>query len=105
MCGTTLDAWLGWNQTVLMTITQLTLTLRSSTQQVLATARHGLDERRQALAERRQLKRELASYITRAEVDDLLASLSGQDEASVNEIRTIVRRNLHADQRLLGIAS
>jgi hypothetical protein len=88
-----------------MTTTQLTLTLRSSTQQVLATARDGLRERRQARAERRQLKRELASYTTRAEVDDLLASLSGQDKASIDEIRTIVVRNLQANQRLLGSAS
>ena len=88
-----------------MTTTQLTLTLRSSTQQVLATARNGLRERRQARAERLQLRRALASYTTRAEVDDLLASLRGQDEASVGEIRTIVVRNLQANQRLLGIAS
>ena len=88
-----------------MTTSRQTLTLRSSTLQVLATARAGLRERRQALAERRQLNRELASYTTRTEVDDLLESLSGQDEASIDEIRTIVGRNLQADQRFLGIAS
>jgi hypothetical protein len=87
-----------------MTITQFTLTLRSSTRQVLATARTGLRERRQALAERRHLQRELASY-TRTEVDDLLASLSGQDEACIDELRTIVGRSRQANQRLMGIAA
>lgn len=90
-----------------MTITQLTSSVRSSAQQAWETARDGLHRRRQARAEHRQLERELASYTTSAEVDDLLASLSGQDQASVAEIRAIVVGNLqhtHA-HRLAGIAS
>lgn len=83
-----------------MTASRLTLTFSTCAHKVLATARNGLRERRQARAEHRQLKRELASYTTIAEVDDLLHSLRGQDQASTDEIRAIVARNLQGSQRI-----
>lgn len=88
-----------------MTSSTHTSSAHSSTQQVWETARDGLRRRRQARAQRRQLERELATYTTSAEVADLLASLRGQDEASVAEIRAIVERNLQGTHRLGGIAS
>lgn len=88
-----------------MITSPLTSSARSSAQRVWEPAREGLRQRRQARAQRRQLERELASYTTSAEVDDLLASLSGQDEASVAEIRALVVGNLQDSHRLVGIAS
>ena len=61
--------------------------------QLVATVRDELRDRRQARAERRGLERELATYNTPAEVNDLLGSLHGQDDLKVEEIRTIVLRN------------
>lgn len=58
-----------------------------------ATVRDELRERRQARASRRTLERELASYNTRAQVDDLLGALAGQDNEQAQEIRDIVMRN------------
>jgi hypothetical protein len=58
-----------------------------------ATVRDELRERRQARASRRNLERELASYTTTSEVNDLLGSLRGQDEAAVAQIREVVLRN------------
>lgn len=80
-----------------MAIPQLRSTLPYFTQQVSASVRNGLRERRRAGSDRRQLKRELASYTGRAEVDDLLASLSREDEACATEIRTLVARNLRTN--------
>ena len=62
--------------------------------QLVASVRDELRERREARAERRGLERELASYTTPAEVNDLLGSLRGQDERAVQDIRDAVVRNL-----------
>jgi hypothetical protein len=62
--------------------------------QLVASVRDELRERREARAERRVLERELASYTTPAEVNDLLGSLRGQDERAVQDIRDAVVRNL-----------
>ena len=88
-----------------MTTSHRTPTLRSSTQNVLTSLREARRKRGLVRAERRQLERELASYTTMADVDDLLGSLRGQDEASTDAIRTVVLRNLQGDQRLAGVAS
>ena len=45
-------------------------------------------------AARRSLQRELAAYSTRAEVDDLLAALDGDDGVEAQEIRHILAVNL-----------
>jgi hypothetical protein len=55
--------------------------------------RHELHQRRQDAAEYRSLERELASYNTRAEVDDLLASFRDAEGPDVEKIRGILQRN------------
>jgi hypothetical protein len=60
---------------------------------LVTTVRDELRDRRQARATRRTLERELSSYRTAAEVNDLLGSLQVQDDAQLEEIRTIVARN------------
>ena len=52
-----------------------------------------LRERRDARGARRTLERELATYTTPNEVDDLLGVLRDRDDAVAEEIRTIVLRN------------
>ena len=66
--------------------------LRPSTQ-LVATVRDELRERRQARTARRTLERELAAYRSPAEINDLLGSLQGQDDAAAEEVRDIVLRN------------
>lgn len=61
--------------------------------QLVATVRDELRDRRQARAARRTLERELASYSTPAQVNDLLGSLHGQDDAAAQVVRDIVLRN------------
>lgn len=62
---------------------------------------------RKHLAERaadRELRRELAAYTTPAEIEDLLASVTG-DDASARQVRTILHANLeayHQQPRLAG---
>ncbi|MBW8750300.1 MAG: hypothetical protein JF565_02610 [Propionibacteriales bacterium] len=60
---------------------------------LVTTVRDELRDRRLARASRRTLERELASYDTPAQVSDLLGSLTGDDDARVQEIRDIVLRN------------
>jgi hypothetical protein len=55
--------------------------------------RDELRQRREARAARRALERELATYTTPSEVDDLLGVLHDRDDAAAEEIRTIVLRN------------
>jgi len=62
--------------------------------QILATVRDELRERREMRAQKRQLQRELASYSTRAEVDDLMALLHHQESAQADQIRGILNRNV-----------
>jgi hypothetical protein len=61
--------------------------------QLVVTVRDELRERRQARAARRTLERELASYSTPAQVNDLLGSLRGQDDNATAQVREIVLRN------------
>ena len=61
--------------------------------QLVATVRDELRERRQTRAARRSLEREIATYRTTAEVNDLLVSLQSSDDAAAQEIREIVLRN------------
>ncbi|MGD9959912.1 hypothetical protein [Nocardioides sp.] len=62
--------------------------------QVLAELRDELRERRAARAEFRALERELAHYTSPSDVDDLLASLRGEDSDAAEQIRGIVSRNV-----------
>ena len=66
--------------------------LRPSTH-LVATVRDELRGRRSERANRRSLHRQLASYTTRSDVNDLLGSLQGQDDRAAQEIREIVLRN------------
>ncbi len=59
-----------------------------------------LRERRAARAQHRRLRHELATYRTRAEVDDLLAALTGQEGPEVEEIRDILSMNLQRNTTL-----
>ena len=68
---------------------------------LLSDVREELRERRQARAAHRVLERELASYTTRAEVDDLLAVVDEQGGADAELVRTILNRNLQ--QRPSGL--
>lgn len=81
------------------TTTSSSTTTRSRSRQLLTAVRDELRERRKARAEERALERELATYATVSEVDDLLGSLRGQDDAEVDRIRSILTRNLQHHQR------
>ena len=74
--------------------TRSTSTAVSRPRQVLAHVRDDLRERRIARRNFRALSRELASYNTRAEVDDLLAAVDNQPGAEADQIRLILHRNL-----------
>ena len=60
----------------------------------ITTLRGELRERREARASHETLKRELASYQTTREVDDLLGVLAGQDGPEAQQIRDILLDNL-----------
>ena len=49
--------------------------------------------RRDAADARRQLRRELSSYTTPAEVNDLLALLAGSEDPMAEDIRSILTEN------------
>lgn len=61
--------------------------------QLVATVRDELRDRRQARAARRTFERELASYTTEADVNDILGATQGQDNTDADHIREIVLRN------------
>ena len=63
--------------------------------QVLAAVRDELRERREMRRAYRDLARDLASYNTRAEVDDLLAALDNDQSPEAVQIRTILTSNLN----------
>ncbi|MCW2763031.1 MAG: hypothetical protein JWR85_3232 [Marmoricola sp.] len=62
--------------------------------QLWTAVRDELSERRQQRATYRALRRDLASYTTRAQVDDLLAMIQGHDDAEAEMIRNILANNL-----------
>jgi hypothetical protein len=66
----------------------------SRPRQLLSTVRDELRERRQQRATQRSLQRELATYSTRAQVDDLMELLRHQDSAQADHIRGMLNRNL-----------
>jgi hypothetical protein len=65
---------------------------------VLAGVRDELRERRAARREYRALERDLASYTSRSDVDDLLAVLDRQNGPEAERIREILNRNVTARQ-------
>ena len=66
---------------------------------VIAAVRDELRERRQARRDYRALASDLASYSTRAEIDDLLAVLDSDDSIEALQIRTILMRNMARNQQ------
>ena len=78
--------------------THSTETARSRSQKLWSTVRDELRERRQNRAEYRALERDLASYNTRADVDDLLGSIRSAEGPDAERIRLILARNLHRNQ-------
>ncbi len=65
--------------------------LRPSTR-LVATVRDELRERRQERAARRTLERELASYTSPSEVNDLLTLMSDVDSADADAMREVLLR-------------
>lgn len=80
-----------------------TPTTRTPALRILTGVRDELRERRRARAAYRVMERELASYTTPNQVDDLLAALSDHDDAESAMIRDILTRNLH--RRTSALAS
>lgn len=72
----------------------MNISTRTPNLRILTDVRDELRERRQARAAYRALERDLASYSSPAEVDDLLAAVSGQDDAEAQAIRDILMSNL-----------
>jgi hypothetical protein len=77
-----------------MNTTTNTVSSVSRPRQILSTVRDELRERRQARATQRSLQRELATYSTRAQVDDLMELLRHQDSVQADQIRGMLYRNL-----------
>ena len=65
--------------------------LRPSTR-LVATVRDELRERRQERAARRGLERELASYTSPSEVNDLLTLMGNADTAEADAMREVLLR-------------
>jgi hypothetical protein len=65
--------------------------LRPSTR-LVATVRDELRERRQERAARRSLERELASYTSASEVNDLLTLMSDVDSTEADAMREVLLR-------------
>ena len=80
------------------TTTHRTTSARSRATNLWATVRDELRERRQDRAEYRALERDLASYNTRAEVDDLLGSIRTAEGPDAERMRLILARSLHRNQ-------
>jgi hypothetical protein len=59
----------------------------------MSTIRDELRARREARARYRALKRDLASYTTSRQVDDLLTIIEHQDNSDANQIRDIIFEN------------
>jgi hypothetical protein len=74
-------------------MTKTTQALHDITPRFLFEIRGELHDRREARAARRALEQELSSYTTPAEMDDLLATLRGQEGPDAEEIRGILTRN------------
>lgn len=78
---------------------------RSSASRLWSSLRENLHDTREARAKHSTLKRELASYTTRAEVDDLLGSLQGQGDGDVEAMRRILTQNLQQLERPKQLAA
>jgi len=66
----------------------------------LSALRDELAARRSARAARLDLRRQLASYTTPGEVDDLLAVIGDREGREADTMRRVLNQNLHRDDRL-----
>jgi hypothetical protein len=73
----------------------MNITTRTPHLRILSGVRDELRERREARAAYRALERDLASYSTPGEVDDLLAALRWQDDPESQVIRDILIGNMN----------
>jgi hypothetical protein len=78
---------------------------RSSAARLLKAFRDDLREARQTRAADQALERELSSYTTMSEVNDLLGSLRSQEGPDADVIRHILTRNLQQHQRPRQLAA
>ena len=72
--------------------------------QRLTTLRDQVREFRQERAEHRALQRELASYRTPSEIDELLAVLGEQEGPEAQQVRTILLQNSRPTPPLFRVA-
>jgi hypothetical protein len=71
--------------------------------ETLNKVRHELRERREARAALRALERELGSYTTSREVDDLLGVIKAEASPEAQRIREILLNNLHGRTELFRV--
>jgi siroheme synthase (precorrin-2 oxidase/ferrochelatase) len=81
-----------------MTITQHLSNAVPKVQHFVSTVRDELSERRAERAAARELQRDLATYTTPREIDDLLATLERYEADRVEPMRSILVHNLMAHQ-------
>ncbi len=70
-----------------------------STPTLWTTVRDDLRQRRESRAADRALRADLAHYRTPAEIDDLLATLAGDDSPESEVVRDVLMSNLAAHTR------
>jgi hypothetical protein len=88
-----------------MNTTSATRVALHPARKILTTMHDELVERRQARSKRRELERDLASYTTRTQVDELFAALDRTGGSDAELIRSILVRNLMRSQDTSRYAS
>jgi hypothetical protein len=95
-----LDAWIASAQTGRMNTQEPLVTTQNHVPALVATwdaVREDLAQRRAARLARKQLERELASYTTQADLNDLYALLDHYDDADAAAVRAVLsNRHLNA---------
>jgi hypothetical protein len=81
-----------------MNTTKNRSTVANRSRQILSVVRDDLRERRQASSTRRAIERDLASYVHRAEIDDILTLIADEPGHDAALVRGILNRNLHAQR-------
>ncbi len=76
-----------------------TSSARTHSRRSWAAVRDDLRERREARSARQVLRRQLASYSSPHEIDDLMASVRRRDDAGAEEIRRVLASNLYEHRR------
>ncbi|MEO5652551.1 MAG: hypothetical protein ABIN79_13350 [Marmoricola sp.] len=72
----------------------------SRTRQLIATVRDDLRDRRRARTQGRNLERDLATYSTPSDVNDLLATIASDGSAEAERMRSMLARNMRHYQRV-----